>query len=318
LLHSYAAEHRALDLTVHPTTAVRGPLEVRSADDADLPELRAIAAESLDRERVDPAGVADLLFARPGVAPSLRLVATLDATVIGFCFASATDGVGYLDGLAVRPAVRRRGAASALIAKACARLAAQGSRLVKTGGNNWYYAWPGIDLDYTAAVRLVEHLGFHRESLAHNMDVDLAGWVPHRCQSVRRGTAADLPAVGALVHKHFDPVWEHEMRRALSRTTPTAFVAEHAGRIVGFAGYDVYRPDLFGPLGTDPADRGRGVGRALLRACLDDMAAAGLAVAQVSWVGPADFYAKAVDARIGRTFAVFTKALAAREPNHAR
>jgi predicted N-acetyltransferase YhbS len=306
-------------MTVRVSTAALGRLDLRSAGEGDLPELRAIAAESFDRERVDPAGVADLLFTRPRVAPSLRLVATLDETVLGFCFASAIAGAGHLDGLAVRPGVRRRGVASALVGQACARLAEEGCRLVRTGGNTWYYAWPGIDVEYTAPVQVVRRLGFQREMLAHNMDVDFAGWVPRRSTTaptvaIRRGTLMDMAAVRALVRAHFDAVWEHEMHRALSRTTPTGFVAECAGRLVGFAAYGVYRPDLFGPLGTDPAERGRGIGQALLCACLDDMAAAGLSVAQISWIGPADFYARAVGARIGRTFAVFAKSLPGAAP----
>jgi predicted N-acetyltransferase YhbS len=315
LLRGYALQVAVARVT-GPASGAIGRLELRSADDADLQQLRAIAATSLDRERVDPAGIADLLFSRPGVAPSLRLVATLGEAVIGFCFASAAAGVGYLDAVAVTPGARRRGVASALIAQACARLAEQGCHLVRTGGNTRYYAWPGIDLDYTAALSLAQRLGFRQQMLAHNMDVDLAGWTPGRATSeasraavIRRGTPADIPAVGALVRAHFDAVWELEMRRALSRTTPTAFVAERAGRLVGFAGHGVYRPDLFGPLGTDPSERGNGIGQALLRACLDDMAVAGIGVAQISWIGPADFYARAVGARIGRTFAVCAKPL---------
>ena len=291
-----------------------GSFRVRSAGEADLPALRRIAAESLDRERVDPAGVADLLFARPAVAPSLRLVATIDDAAVGFCFASAQGRVGFLDGIAVTPGVRRRGVASALIAQACARLEGQGCLTARTGGNTWYYAWPGIDVEHTGALRLAEHLGFRRERLARNMDVDLAGWIPDRSAPaggtvVRRGTSADIPAVAALVRQHFDAAWEHEMQRALTRPTPTAFVAERAERLVGFAAYGVYRPDLFGPLGTDPSERSSGIGRALLRTCLDDMAAAGVDVAQISWIGPADFYARTVGARIGRTFAVCAKVL---------
>jgi predicted N-acetyltransferase YhbS len=99
------------------------------------------------------------------------------------------------------------------------------------------------------------------------------------------------------------------MSLALSRPRPTAFVAERGGRPVGFAAHAVYRPDLFGPLGVLPSERGSGIGRALLSACLHDMAAAGLAVAQISWVGPAQFYERAVGARIGRTFVILGRSI---------
>jgi hypothetical protein len=49
------------------------------------------------------------------------------------------------------------------------------------------------------------------------------------------------------------------------------------------------------------------LGEALLLLCLDDLAAAGVAVAQISWIGPMAFYSKTVDARCGRVFAVLEK-----------
>jgi predicted N-acetyltransferase YhbS len=276
--------------------------------------LRRIAAAALGRERVDPAGVVDLLHFRPGLSPSLRLVATWDGGIAGFCYASVSEGVGSLDGIAVAAAVRRRGIGTALVTETLRRLADAGCDAVRTGGTFWYYAWPGIDVEYTAALALAQRCGFRQEQVAHNMDVDLAARrtapVQDRQQpEVRRGRAGDTEAVLALISEHFPSPWEREMTLALGRPLPTAFVAERAGRLVGFAAYAVYRPDLFGPLGTVPNERGSGIGRALLSACLDDMAAAGLAVAQISWIGPAAFYERAAGARIGRTFVVLGKSL---------
>ena len=303
--------------------AAPGPV-VASARDADLPALRRIAADGLDRERVDPAGVADLMHFRPGVSPELRLLARLGPTVVGFCYASMADGVGAVDAFAVAPGARRRGVASALLDAADGRLAAAGCGSVRTGGHTRQYAWPGVDVGYRAARALLAARGLRRLSVAHNMDVDLAGWVPGRAGAVlrpqgarvvvRRGRAADLPAVRDLIRARFDAVWDGEMCRALRRAAPTGFVAERDARLVGFAAHGVYRPDLFGPLGVDPDERGSGIGRALLLRCLDDMAATGLAVAQISWIGPAAFYERSVGARPGRTFLVLGRPLARSAP----
>ena len=65
--------------------------------------------------------------------------------------------------------------------------------------------------------------------------------------------------------------------------------------------------DWFGPLGVHPSSRGEGLGEALLLLCLDNLAAAGFDNAQISWIGPMHFYARAVDARCGRVFAVLEK-----------
>lgn len=297
-------------------------LAVRSASEADVPVLRRIAERALGRERVDPAGVVDLLHFRPDVSPSLRLAATWDGQPAGFCYASASEGIGSLDGIAVAPGVRRRGLGSALVAEALRRLAAAGCDVVRTGGTFWYYAWPGIDVEYAAALALAQRFGFRQDQLAHNMDVDLsarraAPGLSGPQLGVRRGRAGDAEAVRALVREHFVPPWEHEMTLALGRALPTAFVAERAGGLVGFAAYAIYRPDLFGPLGTVPGERGNGIGRALLNACLDDMAATGLAVAQINWVGPASFYERAAGARMGRRFVVLSRSLDPAVPDSA-
>ena len=118
---------------------------------------------------------------------------------------------------------------------------------------------------------------------------------------------ADWPELETFVQAQFDEVWRHEARLALHRDRPTAFIAIRNGRIAGFACYGVYRPDWFGPLGVDQESRGEGLGEALLLRCLDDLAEAGVPVAQISWVGPVRFYARTVDARIGRVFAVLEK-----------
>jgi predicted N-acetyltransferase YhbS len=49
-------------------------------------------------------------------------------------------------------------------------------------------------------------------------------------------------------------------------------------------------------MGVDPARRSRGVGRELALAALHDMRSHGYAYAVIGWVGPSDFYRKAVGA----------------------
>jgi ribosomal protein S18 acetylase RimI-like enzyme len=294
----------------------REPVRLRTASDGDLQEMRMIAANSFDRERVNRAGIVDLLYGRPGIDPSLNVVAIRGGEVIGFACASMPSmpegDTGYVDAWAVHPSARFQGVGTALLSEVETRLSAAGCTWLQAGGTQWQYAWPGIDFEYTAALIAAERAGFARVSVVHNMDVDLTTWVPARSQvdaTVRRARMADLPALGDLIEANFSAVWLDEVRLALDRSTPTAHVAETGRRLIGFAAHGVYQPDLFGPLGTDPAQRGGGIGRALLDACLGDMAAAGIPVAQIGWIGPAPFYARAAGARMGRTFAVLRKAV---------
>lgn len=292
------------------------PVRLRTACAEDLPLIRRIAAASFIHERVHRASVVDLLFSRPQVDPDLRVVAVSGDDIVGFVFASIPPdpptATGYVDGWAVAPCHRLRGVGTALLAEAGSRLSSAGCRSVQMGGTTWFYAWPGIDFEYTAALLAAHSAGFAQQSVVHNMDVDLISWVPKprgHATIVRRAEASDGPALQDLIEAHFSAVWQHEVQLVLQRARPTMHVAETDGRLVGFAAHGVYQPDLFGPLGTDPAERGTGIGAALLDACLGDMALAGLPVGQIGWIGPAGFYARAADARIGRTFAVLQKPL---------
>ena len=60
--------------------------------------------------------------------------------------------------------------------------------------------------------------------------------------------------------------------------------------------WDATAANFFGPTGVHPRARNKGVGKALLFACLEDMRAQGFAYAIIGGVGPAEFYAKAVGA----------------------
>jgi hypothetical protein len=88
-------------------------------------------------------------------------------------------------------------------------------------------------------------------------------------------------------------------------------VALHQGAIVAFAAHDGNNRGLgwFGPGGTVPAHRRFGLGLALLVRSLLDVAAAGHADAIVPWVGPEDFYARAVGAVTDRHFVVLERPL---------
>jgi predicted N-acetyltransferase YhbS len=285
--------------------------DLRPATAADLPALRHLFAGALHHEPVHRAALADLLYERPPADPSLRLVAT-EGDVIGAAFGAVHDGTGYVDAIAVTADRRRRGVGAALLGRLEERLGAAGARALRIGGNTAYYAWPGVDVRYTAALCLADRAGYRRTGTAENMTVPLADWVPGErveprdpAVTVRRASPGD-PLLD-FVGERFSGPWLREAGIALARPVPTVFVALRGERIVGFACHGVYRADWFGPVGVVDDERGSGVGEALLRRCLDDQAAAGMSTAQISWIGPAAFYARTVGAYCDRTFALFEK-----------
>lgn len=294
-----------------------GP-SIRRAVDDDLPAVRVIADEAFDAEPEPRAQLVDLLHHRnEPPTPAVRLVAELDGRLVGFAFGSVRGSRGFVDGWAVAAHARRGGVGSALLSACEAALAAAGATSLAVGGNTWCYAWPGIDPAYTAALALLERRGYARTDTLLNMDVPLGGWEPGQAPralrrngtdvELRRATATDTTALVDFARTFSDP-WADEAGRAVGRDQPTAFLALRAGHVVGFACHGVYRDGWFGPTGVDPSERGNGLGEALLRLCLDDLAAAGTEVAQISWIGPMAFYHRTVGARCRRVFLVLEKA----------
>jgi hypothetical protein len=62
-------------------------------------------------------------------------------------------------------------------------------------------------------------------------------------------------------------------------------------------------------MGTLESERQHGIGTVLLKRCLADLRTAGHGSAQIDWTGPVRFYARAVGARIDRTFWPYQKSL---------
>ena len=115
---------------------------------------------------------------------------------------------------------------------------------------------------------------------------------------VRRARPWELSRVREFVEEHFGRAWADEVSVGLVRQPVTVFVALRGGRLVGFAAYECTRKDFFGPTGVLESERGRGLGRALLLAALGGLRELGYAYAVIGGVGPAEFYERAVGARL--------------------
>ena len=99
-----------------------------------------------------------------------------------------------------------------------------------------------------------------------------------------------------------------ESRLLLSQTIPSdvtirkplglerSLIVQWARELVGFACYDAAALGYFGPIGVLEALRGKGVGKALMFACLLEMKLKGYGCAIIGWVGPQEFYEKTVGA----------------------
>ncbi|MFL6116439.1 MAG: GNAT family N-acetyltransferase [Catenulispora sp.] len=292
---------------------------MRLATPDDLPGLRALAREALVYD-ADAAAVVDLLWA--AAADGCRVVAEDSGFALGSLrpARAGRPATGHVDLLVVAADRRGRGVGRALLAEVEQRLIAAGAERLCIRGNPPAYAWPGIDIRYTPATCLAESAGYERLPDTNSMLVDLSNpeleteageqRLADLGIEVRRGVPEDAEALRAWVAEEFGGSWPEECAMALRNGPPTVHVAVRNGEFLGFAAHGAQRVPVFGPMGTGAAARGLGIGAVLLRRCLADQRAAGVAMAEIGWVGPVRFYSRAVGARLGRVFRAYEKAVA--------
>jgi len=262
----------------------------------------------------------------PSATPQTLLAAEDgDGQLLGFCIAAVYEGRGAIKLFAVREEARRRGVATALLDALEANLRALGLSEVLTQGAPPYFT-PSVDLKHTSAVILLLRRGYTTDRTTRvDMCVDLTradlatSAVEERLAgegiALRRATPEEIPAVSAFAANGFSAMWRAETADAARFDPPALFVALSQGEIIGFAAYDVTGEDRFGPMGTRPDYRQRGIGEALLKMCLRSIRDRGSATAEISWAGPLAFYSRAVDARISRVYWVFQKTLSPDAPD---
>jgi GNAT superfamily N-acetyltransferase len=115
---------------------------------------------------------------------------------------------------------------------------------------------------------------------------------------IRRGLVPEKHLVLDWVGRTFGPGWASECEVAFTRQPPSCFIATENGACIGFGCYDATCKNFFGPTGVAEKARGRGIGKALLLACLHAMHAEGYAYAVIGGAGPVEFYARAVGATV--------------------
>jgi len=114
----------------------------------------------------------------------------------------------------------------------------------------------------------------------------------------RRAIAPEKHLVTAWVMAQFGGYWKSEVEVAFSRQPVSVWLAQRRNEILGFACYESTARDFFGPTGTIESERGKGIGKILLIKSLESLREMGYAYAIIGGVGPAEFYEKAVGAKI--------------------
>jgi mycothiol synthase len=294
---------------------------------AHLEEARQLLAAACPW---DPAAevAAEKLF---GPAPPPHRQATLGAfdgeRLIGVAVVSGR----WLRLLAVHPEARRRGVGSLLLDEARSRARGFGATRLRTCDQPGNYLAPGVDVRNQEAIAWCERRGFQRVAEYENLRVplldnplvtpahaaEMATAATERGYQIRRARrgpgrdGGDGAALVGLAKEQFAGAWAFEIERALEHDQPGVHAAFRDNRPVAFACHDGNNHGLgwFGPAGTHPEHRGKGLGQALLLPCLLDVAAAGKSHGVIAWIGPRAFYEGVAGAESDRRFVVLEQTL---------
>ena len=114
--------------------------------------------------------------------------------------------------------------------------------------------------------------------------------------AIRRAQPFEITKLRSFVEKSFSEAWADEISVGFATKPVSVFIAVSDGAIIGFGAYECTRRTFFGPTGVAEAWQGRGIGKALLLACLWGLREAGYVYGIIGRAGPIEFYQKAVNA----------------------
>jgi GNAT superfamily N-acetyltransferase len=115
---------------------------------------------------------------------------------------------------------------------------------------------------------------------------------------IRKPLGSEKSMLVQWVHENFGEFWASETEITFSRSPVSCYIAQHKQELVGFACYDAAGLGYFGPTGVAESFQRRGIGKALILACMYEMKLKGYGYAIIGWVGPQEFYEKTVGATV--------------------
>ena len=292
-------------------------LEIKPVAETAVNSILGLLQQGLEHDRLTGDLIEEKLWVDPDFDSTLNLIAWLKGRPVGVISAvfRPNQSQGFVKFMVVLDQLQGQGIGSLLLQKVERRLAALGAKTIRLGESAPNYLWPGVDLRYTRAFLFFERKGYQRLGPAVNMTADLRALAPFKGQPpddvfISRASHQDHDGLMTFLER-FWPSWQDEAARAFTHKPISAHLAFHAGDVIGFSMYDANNIGTawFGPMGTDPQWSGRGIGAILLRRCLQDLKGQGHLYATIPWVGPVEFYARQVGARISRCFYRYEKDL---------
>jgi hypothetical protein len=114
--------------------------------------------------------------------------------------------------------------------------------------------------------------------------------------TIRRAQPFELTKVRSFIEANFSIAWADEVSVGFANKPVTVYVATREREVIAFAAYECTRRAFFGPTGVATGERGNGLGKALLLACLWGLRDMGYVYGIIGRAGPVEFYERTVGA----------------------
>ena len=292
-------------------------MTIRNLKDIDFNEVLKFLNRNLEFDFLSAEILNEKLYLDPDFDYNSTFVGETDNKIVGF-IQGVTRYIenmkyGYIKLFAVDKNQRRQGLGKKLYEKVASRFQKKKVSIIRVYDAPLNYFMPGIDPRYTAALCFFERLGFRRFGEACNLKVDLQkqDWsVSEDIEKLKKDDILisrvrniDKKELLEFVEQEWK-LWKHEIRVALKSKPPAVHIAREKGKIKAFSAYNGNNIDTgwFGPMGTHPDLRGKGIGGILLKLCLQDMKEKGFNHSTIAWVGPISFYSYHANAVVDRVF----------------
>ncbi len=297
---------------------------IRKFNESDIPAMLSLSNRHMEFDQLTEVLLREKILEDPTYDPDLVFLYEVDDEPVGY-IAGVTreirgEKIGYVKLMVVAQPYRRQGYGRELYQALEEALKKRGMQKIRVYDVPFNYFMPGIDPRYTPALAFFETMGFKRFADTSNMTVDLQGQsfdtqeeenkLLNEGIEIRRATYEDREALLKFIDEEF-PLWRHEVLNAYHSLPIAIHIAILDGTIKAFSAHNGnnFGTGWFGPMGTHPDLRGKGIGGILLKRCLQDMKDWGLEKSIIPWVGPIRFYSYYVNAVVERVFWRYEKML---------
>jgi len=293
-------------------------LKYQEIKQGDIPQLVTLFNQIYHLDHITPQIMTEKLKKKKSYLAEANFKVMDDNQLVGFAsgFVRDQDGqaTGWIKLLAAIDQKELGSLTKTIFDKIEQVLIRHNAQLIRIFDSFPNYYFPGIDPHYTSLITLVEQKGYFKQRDNVNMIVDLTKAPLETSEkekelsqtekiTIQRARKQDIDQITAFIKTDF-PIWIREVTKAFELSPIPLHIAWLNEEVVAFSAHSVNNQNMgwFGPMGTKPVCRGKGIGGILLKRCLQDIKASGLQQSIIPWVGPIGFYFREVGAEVSRIY----------------